>query len=416
VVGFALWWWRGFSRAAWLFLLVGFLGTFFFVRDTYGTSDQSYIYILRRFVPIAYPTFSLGMAYALVALAVWRPLPSAPRLLRRAPLLASGGLTLLLVAFFAWTGRPIYQHVEYRGALAGLEELADAFAPDDVLLLRGGAPTYSQARDMPDLIATPLRFSFGRNALTVKSSNPAQYADPLAAQVRRWQADGRAVYVLLSASGGSFTLPGFRLQPVEHFRLDLPEYEQLTDQKPRNVATLRLSFAVYRLEPGSPGQLATLPPPLTASDFAAQVRGFYLPEAAPPDERLPRYAWTNGDALLRLPWHTGSEPRELLLHAASGERPAHMDAPEVCLALLPETQLSPADIEVAANGPFIPLGCFTLEADMRSYRVALDPARLPASPTGSALLHLASESWVPAEEDSRRHDERVLGIQFGLLH
>src|SRR6185295_2631205 len=73
IAGFALWWCRGTSRASWLFLVVGLLATVFFVRQSYGASDQSYIYILRRYIPQVYPAFSLGIAYALVALAGRRP-------------------------------------------------------------------------------------------------------------------------------------------------------------------------------------------------------------------------------------------------------------------------------------------------------------------------------------------------------
>ncbi len=68
VAGLALWWRRGLSRASWLFLAVGLLAAVFFIRQSYGTSDQAYIYILRRYIPQVYPALSLGMAYALVAL------------------------------------------------------------------------------------------------------------------------------------------------------------------------------------------------------------------------------------------------------------------------------------------------------------------------------------------------------------
>jgi hypothetical protein len=409
VASFALWWLRGLQRDSWLFLVVALLGTFFFVRDTYGTSDQSYIYILRRFVPIAYPAFSLSMAYGLVALA-GVPGASAPRPLRYLRLLASGGLTLLLLAFFVWTGRPIFGHVEYDGAVQGLAQVADRFEQDDVLLLRGGAPSYGQARDIPDLVATPLRFSFGLNALVVKSGQPGNYADALAAQVRRWQAEGRGVYLLLSASGGNFTLPGFALEPAGAFRLSLAEYEQLTDQKPRNIATLNLAFAVYRLREAAPGTLATLDLPLHASEFAAQVRGFYLPEpgtdAAQPDS----YAWTNGDALLRVPWQAGQLPAALALRVAGGQRPPHLGPARLCLSIAPEDKPWPA-----TTADFVPLGCFEIADAPAAYRIPLEPGSLPTAASGSALLRLHNAAWVPAQEDPRQHDQRPVGVQFFTL-
>ncbi|HEX9372036.1 MAG TPA: hypothetical protein VF897_13565, partial [Roseiflexaceae bacterium] len=69
ILGFALWWRCGLNRASWPFLLVSLLSAFFFVRLAYGSSDLTYIYILRRYMPLVYPALSLGMAYALVALA-----------------------------------------------------------------------------------------------------------------------------------------------------------------------------------------------------------------------------------------------------------------------------------------------------------------------------------------------------------
>src|SRR5258707_5282270 len=69
VLGFALWWRRGLTRSSWLFLVVSLISAFFFLRLAYGTSDLTYIYILRRYMPVVYPAWSLGMAYALVALA-----------------------------------------------------------------------------------------------------------------------------------------------------------------------------------------------------------------------------------------------------------------------------------------------------------------------------------------------------------
>ncbi|MEI7772700.1 MAG: hypothetical protein WCI67_22100, partial [Chloroflexales bacterium] len=284
IAGYALWWRRGLTRASWLFLAVAFVGTFFFVRQTYGTSDQTYIYILRRFVPITYPAFSLGIGYALAALArqgagnreqgtgrrIWSVVSR-----RWSPLMAAG-LAGLLVAFFVVTNQPIYRHVEYAGALAQLDAAAAQFAPGrDVLLMRGGGPIWAEARDVPDLVATPLRFAYGLDAFTVKSSRPGAYAADLAAEVARWQAQGRQVYLLLSASGGSFALPGYRLEPAGGFTLDIPEFEQLTDQKPRNVSRLTLPFQIYRALPAVPGALGTAPAPLAPDDFAAQVGGFY---------------------------------------------------------------------------------------------------------------------------------------------
>lgn len=406
-VGYALWWRRGLNAASWLFLSVSLVGTLFYVRQTYGTGEQHYIYILRRFVPIAYPALSLGVAYALVALA------AAGRRHMRVNRRALGlGLTgaaivsgLLQLAFFIVTNRPIFWHTEYHGAVAQLSQLAARFTPGrDVLLLRGGAPIHTQSRDIPDLVATPLRFAYGLDAFAVKSTQPGNYAADLAIQAQRWRAAGREVYLLLSASGGSFALPGFTLEPAGTFTLDLPEFEQLTDQKPRNVARLTLPFTIYRLAPGAPATVATAALPLAADAFAAQVTGFYRPEANLVGRA---YAWTNGDATLRLPWPATAEASDLWLELGAGERPPHLGPAQVCVSALPETSLWPT-----TSGAPVELGCFAVTGEPARYRMRLDPTTLPPAPTGTLLLRMAGASWIPAVEDPRQNDRRDLGVQL----
>ncbi|NNJ10179.1 hypothetical protein EKD04_007550 [Chloroflexales bacterium ZM16-3] len=407
VAGYVLWWRRGFGRASWLFLTISFIGTYYFVRQTYGTSDQTYIYILRRFVPIAYPALSLGMAYALAALAQNAKLKmQTAKLLGIALYSAAFAFCILQLAFFIVTNQPIYRHVEYAGALGQLDAAAAKFTPGrDVLLMRGGAPIWSDARDIPDLVATPLRFTYGLDAFTVKSSQPGAYADALAAEVARWQSQGREVYLLLSASGASFALPGFRLDPAGGFALDIPEFEQLTSQKPRNVARLTLPFQIYRALPSTPGVLDTARLPLTPDDFVAQVGGFYRPESRADGSR---YAWTNGDALLRLAWQADAAPQTLRLTLAAGERPAHLGPARVCLSAQPEDGVWPQVSDAAVD-----LGCQEVAGDLAEYTVHLDPAALPPAPGGTLLLRITSEAWVPAAEDSQQTDQRSVGVQFG---
>jgi hypothetical protein len=166
--------------------------------------------------------------------------------------------------------------------------------------------------------------------------------------------------------------------------------------------------------------MPTLALPLQPDDFAAQVRGFYLPEpagptaAAGPLSSADTYAWTDGDALLRIPWPTGQRPDELRLQAAGGERPAHLGPARLCLSLLPETTPWPTTSETAAA--WHPLGCLTLDTAMQRYRLPLEPGSLPTAPGGSALLRLESNAWVPAAEDPSFHDERPVGVQFGGLY
>jgi hypothetical protein len=363
VAGFACWWWRGMSRAAWLFLAIGLVASVFFIRQTYGTSDQTYIYILRRYVPQVYPVFCLSIAYALVTLAKTKNQEPRTNRVRRVlgsrfSVLPSGILTFALVAFLLLTNRAIYRHVEYGGSLQQLSAIAQRFGPNDVLLFRGGAPSFAAARDVPDIVTTPLTYAFGLNAITIKSSAPGKYADALAAYMQRWRAQGRDVYLVLGPSG-AVGLPGFALEQVGTLSLDaLHEFEQLQNQKPSNVNVFDLPFAVYRLVPE--GQPAA-PPSVGPRDFGAQVRGFYKPE----EIGGATVAWTDGQGLLRLPWPQNG-PLMLTVQLAGGRRPADLGPARACLSFAPETQWW----YEGAPLPFTAPQCVTLDEPAWAARAA----------------------------------------------
>jgi hypothetical protein len=414
VAGFALWWRRGMSNATWLFLTIGLIGTVFWVRQSYGTSDQSYIYILRRYIPQVYPAFCLGIAYALVALAratigSRRGAGQGDKETRRQAHIAPVGgrwsvvaaiaLGLALTGFLAVTNRGIYQHVEYAGALAQIETIAARYGPNDVLLLHSGS------RDEPDLIATPLRFAFGVDAFTIKSAQPERYAPQLARYIQRWQEQGRTVYMIFGASG-AFGLPGLQYVPAGRMALrHLEEFEQLTNQKPRNVQDFNLDFAVYRLEAATAASDA--PVAIGVDDYAAQLRGLYRPERIAGVD----LAWTQGDALLRLPWPRDGQPRDVTIRLAGGVRPGTVGPAQACIAFRPETRFG----FESPLATFSPLGCFTLREQMTDYVLAIDPRRYSTLSSGSIVLRIRSDTWMPAKADPAQIDRRALGVQFGGL-
>jgi hypothetical protein len=404
VIGFALWWLRGLSRASWLFLVVSLISAIFFLRLAYGTTDLTYIYILRRYMPVVYPAFSLAIAYAIVALGrgltkderqrtkVHRP-PFVVRLL-------SFVLTIALLGFFLATNRPLYSHVEYAGALDQLAGIVDQYGlgSNDVLLFRG------EGRDTPDLVVTPLKYAYGLDTLAIRSEDPGKYADQLAGYVRRWQDQGRRVYLALGPNG-AVELPGLRPERLGPLALRLPEFQQLRDQKPRGLQNFAFDFVLYRLTPAAAG--ATARAPIAVDDYTAQVRGFYHPEQI--DGRA--LAWTDGDALLRLAWPSDGAPQTLILNLSPGAaRPASLGPARVCVSYRPEPSFALADRS------FIGEQCFDLNgAAMAGYRFTIDPRGQPPPATGTYLLRIASQSWVPAESDPAQIDQRRLGVQFGGL-
>jgi hypothetical protein len=196
-----------------------------------------------------------------------------------------------------------------------------------VLLFRGGDHIYEAARDTPDILVTPLKYAFGLNAFTIKSEEPGHYADAIARYIQRWQSEGRQVYLVVGASG-AVGLPNMQLTPVGKMALHLHEFEQLTIQKPSNVQDFGLDFKVYRL--GSSAQPAFSA--IKVDDYAAQVQGFYHPEQIDTTDLV----WTDGDALLRLPWPRSSTPQTVTINLASGKRPTKLGPAQVCLSIRPE--------------------------------------------------------------------------------
>ena len=406
LAGAALWWWRGMNRASWVFLVASLASTFFFVRLSYGTTDLTYIYILRRYIPLAYPALSLCAAYALVALAGWKkqsassPDQAGSRFLARGPQFFRVGVAALLalaqIAFFVVTNRQLYQHVEYAGALDQLAAIASEFKPGDVVLFRG------EGRDTPDLVATPLKYAYGLDTFAIRSTDPGPYAAQLADYVRRWQAQGRQVYLVLGANGG-VALPGWQPVRVGSATLHLPEFQQLRDQKPSVPLEFTFDFTTYRLDPPS-----SAPPTTTVAvdDFTSQLRGFFHPEAI----NGVMAAWTDGDAVLRLPWPSAGQQLALTIDLAAGaSRPATLGPARACLSFQPAADFA------APSTPFQNEQCFELGAEMRSYTYSVDITSITAPPTGTFLLRIASPTWVPANADPAQHDQRSLGVQFGGL-
>jgi len=353
VIGFALWWRGGLTRGSWLFLVVSLISALFFLRLAYGTSDLTYIYILRRYMPVVYPAWSLAMAYAIVALAgrttggrrresAGMRLSTFDFRLSSVFRLAAVALAVALLGFFVATNRPLYAHVEYQGALDQLAAIVDryGFGPNDVLLFRG------EGRDTPDLVVTPLKYTYGLDALAIRSDNPGKYANDLARYVQHWQAQGRQVYLVLGPNG-AVELPGLRSERLGPLALHLPEFQQLRDQKPGGVQNFEFDFVVYRLAASTAPAQATI----AVDDFAAQVRGFYHPEQIGGQA----LAWTDGGALLRLPWPRDDKPHTLVINLSPGAtRPASLGPAQVCIAYRRESSFELMDL------PFAGEQCITL--------------------------------------------------------
>lgn len=311
-------------------------------------------------------------------------------------------LLLALTLFNLFTNQKIYTHSEYAGALEQLGVIARHFGPRDVLLLRGGAPSFS--RDIPDNLATPLTYAFGLNAFTVKSEQPGKYAQQLARYVDQWRTEGREVYLLLSASG-ALELPGYALQPQGSARLALREFEQPTTQKPSNIQNFTLDFQMYKLVPEAERPVLSQ---IAVDDYARQVTGFYRAELDAGSGQS--IAWTNGSAILRIPRPAGDTPADFVVQLAAGQsRPAALLPVRVCIDYRAELQPWADDPNAPA---FSTAECFMLGNDAQSYTLRIDPRSYIGIPGKTVLIRIQSDTWIPARDDPQQHDRRVLGVQL----
>lgn len=354
-----------------------------------GTYTQGgYIYSLRRFVPLIVPLAAILSAFAVARggplLAAWLRRPALAR-----PLQAGGlavGAALLL--FLGYTNLRLVDHREYAGALDQVAALADRVGPTDILLFSG-------SRDETPKVATPLRYLFGRDSWVITTNLPNGAL--LDEWIARQEASGRTVHLLLSAGGGKLMLPRHRLIPTGQIAIDLHQFETLEAQKPFNRQENRLAYTLYTARPlaAGVGPLGTLPYRIVAgeADEFAQLGGggttpgFYNVERAAPGGANEgtgdgiAYRWTDGQALLRIPWPGDGRPLTLRLTLGAGPRPSSLPPARVVVGLRPDA--GSFDKEQ-------PLTALTVGGDFAEYTVTIPAGALGPTPDGTAVIVLGT--------------------------
>lgn len=384
IAGASIMLWQGVHRRNWLFLAVTLGTAFLYIQLSYGTSSQTYIYIMRRYLTNVYPGLAIFVGVSVVALwgtAWWRKLASIASI-------------SVLMLFLALTVRPVIAQTELHGAFDTIDSIAALSTSDDITLIRGGSPYYGPARDAIDVLALPLVAIHDQAVFGIRSPQPEKYGRELTMLFQRWMAEQRSVYLLLGANGALW-FPDMHLEKREYVAVTLPEFSQLLNQKPALFGVMTIAYQRYELVAGA----GTLPNRIDTTDTASQVSGFY------PSERIAgrTFAWTTGDAVVR--FSTPNTPVEIVVQAAAGVRPAGAPAAQLCLAYagqaLPWNDSEPQWQQA---------GCQPLRTDSASYRFTIP--NIPPSDTDTLLVMLQSDSWVPGELDATQNDLRSLGFQF----
>ena len=215
------------------------------------------------------------------------------------------------------------------------------------------------------------------------------------------------MYLLLAASGGDLLLPGYGLRAIDTWTLELLEFQQLANQKPKLSYTNQVPFQLYQVVPVAEVEQ---PSAFSYDDTAAQVAGFYRSEQLPGETQ--RSDWTDGMAVLRLP--TTAQGQTLTLEVAPGKRPASVGPARLCLDITAEP--TPYPEGGVANSEAVSwreLSCDDLQTGMNTIHVDL-PDLATNSPV---LLRLRSNTWIPSEAipdpgTVPSQDSRRLGVRF----
>ncbi|HEX8221188.1 MAG TPA: hypothetical protein VF914_18505 [Chloroflexia bacterium] len=392
VLGLVRWIWTRLSAATGLFFAMLLILSYVFVQETY--TDAHYIYTMRRYVPIILPALVLGVAWACQWL--WS------RMRPRAVGAALAGVVILgLGIFYIYTGRAIIPHVEERGAVAQLSELASRFPnPSRTVVL------FSDGRDEPYLISTPLQFVYDIESFVLVREYPNIRSDIVEQVVKRWQSEGWEVYLMMGVNGGKAHFADLTLREVGSWDYDVDEFQQLYYQKPANVSRAYLPWGIYKVEPGAP-QAAALPFSVNVGemDYPWLVAGFNKQETS--DGGASYWRWTGNHAILRMP-----VPVAAGAATYQGARFTLRMRPETPVKGEPALRTGALTITVALDDTQVGQIALAPGSDYQDYTFTVPPGtpKKERDPT-TGLLHVYSPTWSGSAGDLG-NERRALGVQI----
>jgi hypothetical protein len=389
VAGLLRWIWSRLNAATGLFFGALIVLSFIFITETY--TDAHYIYTMRRYISLILPALIIGFAWACQFM--WSRIRP-----RAVGLALGGGLALALALFFGYTARVVVANVEEDGAVGQLTELAERFEETKSVLL------FSNERDEPFIVATPLQYIFGIDSFVVNRTYPSIQNNIIEGIVARWQKQGYKVWVIMGSNGGKLHFANLSLKEEGNWTYNVREFEQLYIQKPSNFYSLPLPWGVYSVQPAAPPPSLPLAIDIGDMDYKWLVAGFYRQEKA--DEDAQYWRWSGEHGILRVPWPASTDGTtlrggtiKLRLRSQTpvpGE-PPRRDGPVSVSLSLDATHVG--DVQVSNAG------------DFAEYNITV-PAGLPTSDKepGYALLHIQTPK-LPEAKVGKSNDPRVLGIQ-----
>ncbi|MGE5138456.1 MAG: hypothetical protein ACM3JD_03250, partial [Rudaea sp.] len=297
---------RDLDRRNLFFYGTGAMFSVFFLEELY--SNPHYIYTTRHYIPLVIPLFVLlavrGLDLLWNVLPAWRPRWSAAARASGAALLALWlaydlyamgivdgtrvtGLAVRLPFVAASTRAGPLQVEPLERSIVGFSELAGAY--DEIAALAAQLDPNAVVimvnnRDEPALMATPLRFIYGRDTLVARFNQPN--GEKVAALVDEWRAAGRPVVLAYGTNGGKLSVPGYRLDPFARFTLNFPQWAFAYQFMPRTAWPVSLSYALYRAVPESAPLAFPYRVDFTGDDYPALTSGFLERTPGEPSRRI----------------------------------------------------------------------------------------------------------------------------------
>ena len=378
------------NAATGLFFAALLILSFVFIQETY--TDAHYIYTMRRYISVILPAFIIGFAWACQFL--WSRL--RPRALGLA---LGGGLALALALFFGYTSRVVVANVEESSAVGQLTEMAERFTGEKSVLL------FSNERDEPFVVATPLQYIFGIDSFVVNRSYPSVQNDVIEGIVTRWQKQGYKVWVIMGANGGKLQFDSLSLKEEGSWTYNVREFEQLYNQKPSNFYDVYLPWGIYSVQPVGPPASLPLVIDIGGMDYKWLVAGFYIQEKAASEQDY--WRWTGENAILRVPWPVSADGKTLqggkVTLRLRAETPVEGQSPR---------RKGPVSVSLLLNDTSLGAVQLPNSGGFADYTVTV-PAGLPAAEgsPGYALLQIQTPK-LPEPSSGQSNDQRVLGIQI----
>jgi hypothetical protein len=212
-----------------LFILVGNIAPLYLLGA--GTAPDHF-WVVRRFVPLAFPAIILGMAQLIWLL---RPRQPARWFVALLPL----GILFLLLAGFGQHLRFIASVVEYNGLTEQLKNLADSLPDESILLME--TSSVAQRLDLP------LWFIFDKTIFTIQSDVRDDLR--LKTAVTNWVQNGRDVYWLAADEAAAPAWDNWQIQHTNQQTISAPLMETPNDHIPRELLIYQVTLDIYQLTP-----------------------------------------------------------------------------------------------------------------------------------------------------------------------